>query len=122
MQLPDSKHRDDEHAVPALSMMKRRSKALITFVGFGLQSTPSVKRLGDAPLGASMSELVPLLVHLATLRGGQTAESSVDQISAAARSAIARSLGVMHAADFMVAVVSMLKSDDARVSLSIKPL
>jgi U3 small nucleolar RNA-associated protein 10 len=106
---------DEEHSLPLSSVLKRRAQALIIFVGHALQVSSLTKHSRDAPTGGAISDLVSLLIHLATLQGGSTPESNVDYISNAAQSTMSLSLGAMPAADFISAVLTTLESKEERV-------
>jgi U3 small nucleolar RNA-associated protein 10 len=99
---------------------RRRAQALIIFVGHAMQSPLSGNLSSDAPVGGTIDDLVLLLIQMTTLRGGSTVESNVDHLSKAAQSTISRSLSVMPAADFISAVLAMLKSEDEIVSINRK--
>ena len=105
---------DEEHSLPLSSVLKRRAQAVIIFVGHALQ-TSSTKYPRESPAGEAISDLVSLLVNMATLHGGSTPESNIDYISNAARSTMSLSLGAIPAADFISAVLITLKSKEARV-------
>jgi U3 small nucleolar RNA-associated protein 10 len=95
-------------------VLKRRAQALIIFVGHALQ-TSSTKHRGDSPTGEAISDLVSLLVHMATLHGGSTPESNIDYISSAAQFTMSQSLSAIPATDFISAVLITLESNEKRV-------
>ena len=90
--------------------MKRRAQALILFVGYALKPEASPSE------GESISAVIAHLTTLATLTGGETTDTNIDEISEAARSSIHRLLSGMSVAIFIESVVSMLKSGDAKVN------
>ena len=106
---------NEEHSLPLSSVSKRRAQALIVFVGHALQSSSSTKHPRDPIANAAISDVVSLLVHLATLQGGSTPESNVDAISNAAQSTMSLSLSAMPATDFIKAVLTTLQSREERV-------
>jgi U3 small nucleolar RNA-associated protein 10 len=91
--------------------MKRRAQALILFVGYALK--PKVSPSSE---GESISTVIAHLTTLATLKGGETIDTNIDEISEAARSSIHRLLSGMSVAIFIESVESMLKSGDAKVN------
>jgi U3 small nucleolar RNA-associated protein 10 len=91
--------------------MKRRAQALILFVGYALKPKASPSSEGE-----SISAVMAHLTTLATLTGGETADTNIDEISEAARSSIHRLLSGMSVAIFIESVESMLKSGDAKVN------
>ena len=93
--------------------MKRRAQALILFVGYALK--PKVSPSSE---GESISTVIGHLTTLATLTGGETTDTNIDEISEAARSSIHRLLSGMSVAIFIESVESMLKSGDAKVNES----
>ena len=62
-----------------------------------------------------MSNLVSLLIALATARGGSTPDTRIEDISQAARISLSKALACMSAVDFIDAVLSILQSGDSRV-------
>jgi len=107
---------DDEHSLPSSAIFKRRAQAIVTFVGYALKSSSPAVPVGVVPEGGATSDLVSLLITIATLQGGTVAENNVDDIRKAARLSMSRALGVMSAVDFISAVRSMLESGEQRVS------
>ncbi|KAJ6619037.1 hypothetical protein B0H10DRAFT_1194701 [Mycena sp. CBHHK59/15] len=107
---------DEDQLLPSLSAFKRRAQALVTFVGYGLKmSPPTAAASTSVPEGGAMSDLVSLLIALATARGGSTPDTKVEDISQAARSSLSKALGCMSVVDFIDAILSILKSGDSRV-------
>ena len=90
--------------------MKRRAQALILFVGYALKPIASVSTEEE-----SISTVIAHLIRLATLTGGKTNDTKIDEISEAARSSMNKLLSDMSVTNFMESVGSMLKSGDARV-------
>jgi hypothetical protein len=64
-----------------------------------------------------MSDLIALLIDIATVKRGTSSENNVDDISKAARFSLNRVVGIMSATDFIHAVLSMIESEEHRVSL-----
>ncbi|KAJ7762738.1 hypothetical protein DFH07DRAFT_813302 [Mycena maculata] len=106
---------DDDHLLPSAATFKRRAQALVIFVGFATKMSPPTGAQVNVPEGGSMSNLVSLLIALATARGGSSPDTKVEEISQAARSSLTRALGFMSAVNFIDAVLSILKSGDSRV-------
>ncbi|KAJ6630100.1 hypothetical protein B0H10DRAFT_1984968 [Mycena sp. CBHHK59/15] len=107
---------DEDQLLPSPSAFKRRAQALVTFVGYGLKmSPPTAAASTSVPEGGAMSDLVSLLIALATARGGSTPDTKVEDISQAARSSLSKALGCMSVVDFIDAILSILKSGDSRV-------
>ena len=102
--------RDGDHSLPPSTSMKRRAQALILFVGYALK--PEISFSSE---GGSISAVITHLTTLATLTGGETTDTNIDEISEAARSSIHRLLSGMSVAIFIESVESMLKSGDAEV-------
>lgn len=96
--------------------MKRHAQALILFVGYALKpkASPSSKE-------ESISAVIAHLTTLATLTGGETTDTNIDEISEAARSSMYRLLSGMSVANFIESVESMLKSGDAKVICILLP-
>ena len=103
--------RDGDHSLPPSTSMKRRAQALILFVGYALK--PEISPSSE---GESISAVITHLTTLATLTGGETTDTNIDEISEAARSSMHRLLSGMSVAIFIESVVSMLKSGDAKVN------
>lgn len=103
--------RDGDHSLSPSTIMKRRAQALILFVGYALKprASPSSK-------GEPISTVIAHLTTLATLTGGKSTDTKIDEISEAARSSLYRLLSGMSAANFIQCVESMLNSGDAKVS------
>ncbi|KAJ7146113.1 hypothetical protein C8R44DRAFT_600928 [Mycena epipterygia] len=106
---------DDDQLQPSAAAFKRRAQALVVFVGYAMKMAPSTAVQVTVPEGGSMSNLVSLLIALATARGGSTPDTRVDDISQAARASLNKALGCMSVVDFIDAVLSILKSGDSRV-------
>lgn len=106
--------REDEHAVPASTLLKRNSQALVILVGHVLHISPS----SPSPLvgAAGMGDLVSALISLATFAVGSPGAEKVGDITQAAEAALNHALGVMSATDFAAAVALMLKSSEPSVS------
>ena len=102
-------HRDGDHSLPPSTNMKRRAQALILFVGYALKprTSPSSEE--------SISPAIAHLITLATMTGGKTTDTKVDEISEAAHSSMHRLLSGTSVANFLECVESMLKSGDAKV-------
>lgn len=102
--------RDGDHSLPPSTNMKRRAQALILFVGYALKP-----RVSPSSEEESVSTVIPHLITLATLTGGKTADTKVDEIAEAARSSMQRLLNGMSVTSFIESVESMLKSGDVQV-------
>ncbi|KAF8797612.1 hypothetical protein BYT27DRAFT_7204423 [Phlegmacium glaucopus] len=101
---------DGDHSLAPSTNMKRRAQALILFVGYALKprTSPSSE---EEPISTVMAPLITL----ATLTGGKTNDTKVDEISEAARLSMNRLLSGMSVANFMESVESMLKSGDVKI-------
>ncbi|KAJ6463475.1 hypothetical protein C8R45DRAFT_840925 [Mycena sanguinolenta] len=106
---------DDDQPQALASAFKRRAQALVVFVGFAIKMSPSTATVVAVPEDGSMSNLVSLLIALATARGGSTPDTRIDDISQAARTSLSNALGCMSAVDFIDAVLSILQSGDSQV-------
>ncbi|KAJ7701560.1 hypothetical protein B0H17DRAFT_1195339 [Mycena rosella] len=107
---------DEDQLQPSAAAFKRRAQALVLFVGYAIKlSSSAVEATATAPEGGAMSNLVSLLIALATARGGSSPETRVEDVSQAARVSLGKALGCMSAVDFVDAVLSILKSGDSRV-------
>lgn len=102
-------HRDGDHSLPPSTNMKRRAQALILFVGYALK--PRVSSSEEESINA----VIAYLIALATLTGGKTNDTKVDEISEASRSSMNKLISGMSVANFMESVESMLKSGDVKV-------
>ncbi|KAF7326662.1 U3 small nucleolar RNA-associated protein 10 [Mycena venus] len=106
---------DDDQLQPSAAAFKRRAQALVVFVGYAMKMSPSTAVEVTVPEGGAMSNLVSLLIALATARGGATPDTRIEDVSQAARTSLSKALGCMSAVDFIDAVLSILQSGDARV-------
>ncbi|KAJ6578862.1 hypothetical protein DFH09DRAFT_980162 [Mycena vulgaris] len=108
---------DEDQLQPSAAAFKRRAQALVVFVGYAmkLSSSTATEVTVTIPDGGAMSNLVSLLISLATARGGSSPDTRVEDISHAARVSLSKALGCMSAVDFIDAVLSILKSGDSRV-------
>lgn len=101
--------------MPASTIMRRQAQALISFVGFGLKAM-------TADTSDSLAEKQPLnavvatLIALASPQESRMPETRTDEISQVARNSLNRLVGILSAADFLDAVLSMLEIDDQHVS------
>ena len=102
--------RDGDHSLPPSTNMKRHAQALIIFVGYALKP-----KLSPSSEEESISAVIAHLTTLATLTGGETTDTNIDEISEAARSSMYRLLSGMSVANFIESVESMLKSGDTKV-------
>jgi U3 small nucleolar RNA-associated protein 10 len=102
-------HRDGDHSLPPSTNMKRRAQALILFVGYALKprTSPSSEE--------EFSTAIAHLITLATVTGGKTTDTKVNEISEAAHSSMHRLLSGTSVANFLECVESMLKSGNAKV-------
>lgn len=106
---------DEEHSLPPSAVFRRRAQALIISVGFALKPQSSMTPPGSVSDRRAMSELVSFLIQLATVQG-ENHDNKLDNIAEAARASIPRVLSVMSAADFIIAVLAMLESEEQTVS------
>ncbi|KAJ7270708.1 hypothetical protein B0H12DRAFT_1229192 [Mycena haematopus] len=106
---------DDDQPQAFAAAFKRRAQALVVFVGYAIKMPLSTTTLVAVPEDGSMSNLVSLLIALATARGGSTPDTRIDDISQAARTSLSNALGCMSAVDFIDAVLSILQSGDSQV-------
>ncbi|KAF8999772.1 hypothetical protein BDQ17DRAFT_1360346 [Cyathus striatus] len=103
---------ETEHTAPWATVVKRRTQALIIFVGHALKtaSNPSESTM----LRPMISTMVSQLVKLATLKGSDV---RVEDISQTAQASLNRLLAIMSAADFVQSILTMLEANDIRVQI-----
>ncbi|KAJ7756261.1 hypothetical protein B0H16DRAFT_696293 [Mycena metata] len=106
---------DEDQLQPSAAAFKRRAQALVVFVGFAMKMAPPAAAHVDVPEEGATSNLVSLLIALATARGGSTPDTRVEEVSQAARTSLRKALNCMSAVDFVDAVLSILQSGDSRV-------
>ncbi|KAJ7456907.1 hypothetical protein FB451DRAFT_1275210 [Mycena latifolia] len=107
---------DEDQLQPSAAAFKRRAQALVVFVGYATKISSSVAQPPvTVPEGGAMSNLVSLLIALATAQGGSSPDTRVEDISHAARVSLSKALGCMSAVDFIDAVLSIMKSGDSKV-------
>ncbi|KAJ6554556.1 armadillo-type protein [Mycena capillaripes] len=106
---------DDDQLQPSSAAFKRRAQALVVFVGYAMKMSPSSAAPVTVPEDGAMSNLVSLLIALATARGGSSPNTRIEDVSQAARISLSKALGCMSAVDFIDAVLSILQSGDSRV-------
>ncbi|KAJ7630018.1 hypothetical protein DFH06DRAFT_704991 [Mycena polygramma] len=106
---------DDDQLQPSAATFKRRAQSLVVFVGYAMKMSPTAAAQVAVPEDGTMSNLVSLLIALATARGGSGPDARVEEISQAARTSLGKALGCMSAVDFIDAVLSILQSGDPRV-------
>ncbi|KAF8192665.1 hypothetical protein K438DRAFT_2017867 [Mycena galopus ATCC 62051] len=106
---------DDDQPQALIAALKRRAQALVVFVGYAIKMFPSTVADATVLEGGAMSNLVSLLIALATTRGGSTPDTRIEDISQAARTSLKKALGCMSAVDFIDAVLSILQSGDPQV-------
>ncbi|KAJ7042839.1 hypothetical protein C8F04DRAFT_1251651 [Mycena alexandri] len=106
---------DDDQLQPSAAAFKRRAQALVIFVGFAMKMAPPAAAPVNVPEEGAMSNLVSLLIALATTSGGSTPDTRVEEVSQAARTSLRKALSCMSAVDFVDAVLSILQSGDSRV-------
>ncbi|KJA17838.1 hypothetical protein HYPSUDRAFT_191636 [Hypholoma sublateritium FD-334 SS-4] len=99
---------DGDHSVSSATILRRRVQALIVFIGFAYKSKASIE-------GGSISNVIAQLIRLATLSGGNSADTKMEEISEVARSSLNRLLSAMSVVNFMQAVETMLDSGDVKV-------
>ncbi|KAF8626030.1 hypothetical protein AX15_005120 [Amanita polypyramis BW_CC] len=101
---------DDESSKTMI--LKRRAKALISFVGVAITSTSS--SFSHIP-SDEISMLTSTLFSLASLRNGVNSDENVDDIRQAAYSTISSTLTVIPAASFVASVLTMVEIHDCNV-------
>ncbi|KAG6902641.1 hypothetical protein C0995_013766 [Termitomyces sp. Mi166 len=101
--------REDASNTPPSMLLRRRSQALIIFVGNALKS------LGSTASKEELSNLVAALISLAALQVGTNPDRNVDEICLAAHTCLNKALGIMAASDFINGVLSMMESGDELV-------
>ncbi|KAJ7178741.1 armadillo-type protein [Mycena crocata] len=106
---------DDDQLQPSAAAFKRRAQALVLFVGHAMKSPAHGGDEITVPEGGAMSNLVSLLIAVATARGGSTPDTRVEEVSKAARVSLRKALSCMSAVDFIEAVLSILKFGDSQV-------
>ncbi|KAJ7079966.1 hypothetical protein B0H15DRAFT_1025307 [Mycena belliarum] len=106
---------DEDQLQPSAAAFKRRAQALVIFVGHAMKLSSGDQAVVMVLEGGAMSNLVSLLIALATVRGGPSPDTRVEDVSQAARTSLSKALGCMSAVDFIDAVLSILKSGDLRV-------
>ncbi|KAJ6464259.1 hypothetical protein C8R47DRAFT_1180243 [Mycena vitilis] len=106
---------DDDQLQPSAATFKRRAQSLVVFAGYAMKMSPAAAVPVAVPEDGTMSNLVSLLIALATARGGSSPDTRVEEISQAARTSLGKALGCMSAVDFIDAVLSILQSGDPRV-------
>jgi U3 small nucleolar RNA-associated protein 10 len=82
-----------------------------------MKMSPSAAVHVAVPEDGATSNLVSLLIALATARGGSTPDTRTEDISQAARISLSKALGCMSAVDFVDSVLFILQSGDSRVRL-----
>ncbi|KAG2363636.1 hypothetical protein BDR07DRAFT_1471237 [Suillus spraguei] len=98
---------DDEHSARSSSIIKRRAQALVMFVGSAITPTPST----DISRGDNATtELVSLLVDLATIEG----DSNISDIVSVVQQATSKVMNAIGAADFLNGALVMLQSDETK--------
>ncbi|KAF5351352.1 hypothetical protein D9758_008071 [Tetrapyrgos nigripes] len=95
----------EEHSVSPSALYKRRSQAIVIFVGQAAK-TFSSKESNNA--GGELSDLVSILLKLS-----RNPDSKVNDIVKASRSCLTKVMSVMSVLDFIDAVLLMLSSKDA---------
>ncbi|KAJ7740997.1 hypothetical protein B0H14DRAFT_3515417 [Mycena olivaceomarginata] len=106
---------DDDQPQSFAATFKRRAQALVIFVGYAMKMSPSAVVHVAVPEDGATSNLVSLLIALATARGGSTPDTRTEDISQAARTSLSKALGCMSAVDFVDSVLFILQSGDSRV-------
>ncbi|KAG6909155.1 hypothetical protein DXG01_001782 [Tephrocybe rancida] len=102
---------EDASNISLTTLLRRRSQALILFVGHVLK--PSVP--GSSASKEELSQLVETLISPATLQAGITSEGKIDEISQAARTCLNKALSIMAASDFINGISSMIEAKDKLV-------
>ncbi|EGO02920.1 hypothetical protein SERLA73DRAFT_102973 [Serpula lacrymans var. lacrymans S7.3] len=109
-------YRDEEQPTPSSSILKRRAQALITFVGCVMQPSSPTEEV-ETVKGASTTALMALFIRLVTMEDSKTPESSLGDIYATTQQSMVKALNIMAVADFMVAVLTLLQSDEDRIQI-----
>ncbi|ESK96722.1 u3 small nucleolar RNA-associated protein 10 [Moniliophthora roreri MCA 2997] len=102
----------EEHSLAPAIMCRRRAQAIVTFIAYSIKAFPSDMVPQD---GDSLSDLVALLITLATKQGGSSPETKIEEINNTARFAMDKVLTVVSATDFIAAIQSMLSSGNQLV-------
>ncbi|KAF7321073.1 U3 small nucleolar RNA-associated protein 10 [Mycena chlorophos] len=108
---------DDEQQQPTAASFRRRAQALVVFVGHAMKMMAASSSSSEVavPQDGTPSDLVSLLIALATTDG-------VEEINQAARTSLTKALGCMAVVDFVHAVLSILRSQDAGVQSGVLAL
>ncbi|KAJ7054756.1 hypothetical protein C8F01DRAFT_1162846 [Mycena amicta] len=93
---------DDEQQQPTAATFRRRAHALVVFVGHAMKMTVSSPSGVVVPEGGTTSDLVSLLIGLATTGWP-------------ARTSLTKALSCMAVVDFVDAVLSILRSQESEV-------
>ena len=103
-------------SLPQPIIFGRRAQGLITFIGSAIKSAPTGTPPVSPPNKVSITDLVRLLIEVATVQAGSLPESPIEHLSNAASSSLNKTLEVMMATDFIAAVLVMLETGEYRVS------
>ncbi|KAF7297329.1 U3 small nucleolar RNA-associated protein 10 [Mycena indigotica] len=100
---------DDEQQQPSATVFRKRAHALVVLAGHAVKTlTSDVEGLVDG----TISNLVSLLIALSATGG-------VEEITSAARMTLKKALSCMPVADFVDAVLSILKSQESEVQIGV---
>ncbi|KAG6888638.1 hypothetical protein C0992_007990 [Termitomyces sp. T32_za158] len=102
---------EDASSTPLSTLLRRRSQALILFVGNALRSPAP----GSTASKGELSNLVAALISLAALRVDTKPDPAVDDICLAARTCLNKVFSIMAASDFINGILSMMESGDELV-------
>ncbi|PFH46286.1 hypothetical protein AMATHDRAFT_155738 [Amanita thiersii Skay4041] len=103
---------DDNSSRPII--LKKRAKALISFVGIVLTSV-SPSGLSQVSNDEEMSGFITTLLNLVSLKNGPDPERKMDEIRQVAAFAMTRALSTMAAASFIRSIVVILDSQEGAV-------
>ena len=102
--------------MPSSTVFSCKAHALLVFVEYALKSLSSPLFVDSTSEGGNVSDLVGLLIDIATMHGNLGLDKSANAIHQAARSCLSQAVGVMPALDFMASLLKMLDSGENRVS------
>jgi len=102
--------------LPSLTVFSSKAHALLVFVEYAQKSLSSPLFADSTSEGGNVSDLVGLLIDIATMHGSLGLDKSANAIHRAARSCLSQAVGVMPALDLMASLLKMLESGENRVS------
>ncbi|KAF9268872.1 hypothetical protein L218DRAFT_536645 [Marasmius fiardii PR-910] len=106
----------EENTTSTTTLCKRRAQAIVTFVGHAAKVFPTTDESSSSER-STLSNLVSLFISLATLKGGSTPDTRIDEVNKNARLALDKVLSIVPARDFIDAILSMLGSGDKLVQV-----